>query len=85
MKLDIVLKEIGMNERIKQLALESGLVRNGDWGMKRWEGPRSDSISDQDLEKFADLIRADEREACAKLAATPVGTIAAAIRARGTT
>ena len=29
--------------------------------------------------------RADEREECAKLAATPVGTIAAAIRARGTT
>ena len=45
-----------MNERIKQLALQSGLVRNGDFGMKRWEGPRSDSISDQDLEKFAELI-----------------------------
>tara|TARA_R110000868_G_scaffold209102_4_gene458699 strand:- start:368 stop:592 length:225 start_codon:yes stop_codon:yes gene_type:complete len=45
-----------MNERIKQLALEAGLVRNGDFGMKRWEGPRSDSISDQDLEKFAELI-----------------------------
>ena len=45
-----------MNERIKQLALQSGLVRNGDFGMKRWEGPRSDSISDQDLEKFADMI-----------------------------
>jgi hypothetical protein len=45
-----------MNERIKQLALEAGLVRNGDFGMKRWEGPRSDSINDQDLEKFAELI-----------------------------
>ena len=45
-----------MNERIKLLALEAGLVRNGDIGMKRWEGPRSDSISDQDLEKFAELI-----------------------------
>ena len=45
-----------MNERIRQLALQAGLVRNGDWGMKRWEGPRSDSISDQDLEKFAELI-----------------------------
>jgi hypothetical protein len=37
---------------------------------------------------FAALVeaaaRADEREACAKLAATPVGTIANAIRARGT-
>ena len=45
-----------MNERIKQLADEAGLVRNGDFGMKRWEGPRSDSINDQDLEKFAELI-----------------------------
>ena len=48
-----------MNERIKQLALEAGLVRNGDFGMKRWEGPRSDSINDQDLEKFAELIVRD--------------------------
>jgi hypothetical protein len=45
-----------MNERIKTLATQSGLVRVGDFGMKRWEGPRSDSISDQDLEKFALLI-----------------------------
>ena len=45
-----------MNEHIKQLAEQAGLVRNGDFGMKRWEGPRSDSISDQDLEKFAELI-----------------------------
>ena len=45
-----------MNERVKELALEAGLVRNGDWGMKRWEGPSSDSINDQDLEKFAKLI-----------------------------
>ena len=45
-----------MNEHIKQLALQSGLVRNGDIGMKRWEGPQSDSVSDQDLEKFAQLI-----------------------------
>ena len=52
-----------MNERIKQLALEAGLVRNGDFGMKRWEGPRSDSISDQDLEKFAELIVREAGEA----------------------
>ena len=45
-----------MNEHIKQLAVQAGLVRVGDWGMKRWEGPRSDSINDQDLEKFAELI-----------------------------
>ena len=39
------------------------------------------------VEEFAALVEeqatAIEREACAKLAATPVGTIAAAIRARG--
>ena len=60
-----------MNERIKELALQAGLVRVGDFGMKRWEGPRSDSINDQDLEKFAALVeaaaRADEREECAKV------------------
>ena len=55
-----------MNERIKQLAEQAGLVRNGDFGMKRWEGPRSDSISDQDLEKFAELIVLK----CAKIADT---------------
>jgi hypothetical protein len=39
----------------------------------------------EELKAFEALVRADEREACAKLAATPVGTIAAAIRARGNT
>jgi hypothetical protein len=39
----------------------------------------------EQLKAFEALVRADEREACAKLAATPVGTIAAAIRARGNT
>ncbi len=45
------------------LAKQAGLVRNGDIGMKRWEGPQSDSISDQDLEKFAALVAAQERDA----------------------
>jgi hypothetical protein len=45
-----------MNERIKELAKQSGLVRCGDWGMKRWEGPRSENITDLDLNKFAELI-----------------------------
>ena len=49
----------------------------------------------QDLERFAALVRADEREACAKVAEGPVGIddeeaywgreIAKAIRARGNT
>jgi hypothetical protein len=45
-----------MNEQIRQLTVQAGLVRVGDFGMKRWEGARSDSITDQDLEKFALLI-----------------------------
>jgi hypothetical protein len=45
-----------MNERIRQITVQAGLVRVGDFGMKRWEGARSDSITDQDLEKFAELI-----------------------------
>ena len=45
-----------MNQRIQLLAEQAGLVRNGDFGMKRWEGPLSDSINDQDLEKFAELL-----------------------------
>ncbi len=45
-----------MNERLRELAEQAGLVRNGDFGMKRWEGPHSDSISDQDLDKFAKMI-----------------------------
>jgi hypothetical protein len=45
-----------MNQRIQLLAEQAGLVRRGDFGMKRWEGPLSDSINDQDLEKFAELL-----------------------------
>jgi hypothetical protein len=41
----------------------------------------------ESVERFADLIRADEREACAKVADGYIGAdpIADAIRARGTT
>ena len=78
---------------IIELAKQAGLVRNGDIGMKRWEGPQSDSINDQDLKAFADLVAAHEREACAKLC-DEVGKeslsqwpyrFANMIRARGTT
>lgn len=43
------------------------------------------AISYDNFARFAELVAAHEREECAKLAATPVGTIASAIRARGTT
>tara|TARA_R110000868_G_scaffold380903_1_gene647220 strand:- start:304 stop:531 length:228 start_codon:yes stop_codon:yes gene_type:complete len=73
---------------IIEIAKQAGLVRNGDWGMKRWEGPRSDSINDQDLKAFAALVAAQEREACAKLFDNQNiwdEEVAAAIRARGNT
>ena len=44
-----------MNERDKELAKQAGL---NDFGISWQLGA---------LEKFADLIRADEREACAKV------------------
>ena len=81
---------------IIELAKQSGLVRNGDIGMKRWEGPQSDSISDQDLKAFANLVAAQEREECSKVCIqmanrcddirkAALEAAAEAIRARGTT
>jgi hypothetical protein len=46
-----------MNERIKELAEQSGCVLHG----LVWVA------NDADLEHFAELVRQDEREACAKL------------------
>jgi hypothetical protein len=46
-----------MNERIKELAEQAGCVQHG----VVWLGNNSD------FERFAELIRQDEREACAKL------------------
>ena len=64
-----------MNERDKELALKASDSKTG------W----------LDRQKFADLIRADEREACAKVCEAGVNAdqyptltmLAAAIRARG--
>ena len=46
-----------MNERIRELAIEAGA---GEWG---------DSVvpAMMNIEKFAELVRADEREECAKV------------------
>ena len=74
-----------MNERIKELAEQSGfeVVKTND-GFAIWtdEGWNTDS-----LERFAELVRQEEREACAKLCeayiAPSIGKeIAAAIRGR---
>jgi hypothetical protein len=56
-----------MSERIKQLAKEAGLEFTYD----PTETPMRVFVEawGEDLEKFAALIRADEREACAKLCA----------------
>jgi len=75
-----------MNERIKELSLQAmSLVMNGkdpDGDVKRMYIPNCFA------DKFAELVRADEREACAYLcSATAAGrdaeAIEEAIRARG--
>ena len=69
-----------MNERIKELAQKAKLsTANSIW-----------LANDSELERFAELVRQDEREACAKLCDdidTPDGwstaNLSASIRARG--
>jgi hypothetical protein len=67
-----------MNERDKELAVKCRLLT------KHTGGIYTDS-----LQEFADLIRADEREACAKLVDHILkeggGTYGDAIKARGNT
>ena len=48
-----------MNEKTKQLAEQAGLKFSKDWG-ECWTG-------NAQIERFAELIRQDEREACAKV------------------
>ena len=51
-----------MNERIKKFAEEFAMLT------ETMTGVETEYIFDlEDLERFADLVRADEREACAKL------------------
>lgn len=66
-----------MNERLKELAVQAGLSRefsvSGLW-----------LADDQELERFAELVRQDEREACAALCDDWfAGTAGQAIRERG--
>ena len=70
-----------MNERLKELAFEAGFTIT-PCGLFEAE--------DTNLERFAELVRQDEREACAKLCDeidTPDGwstsNLSASIRARG--
>jgi hypothetical protein len=68
-----------MNERDKELAIQCKLITSNIKG-----------IYVETLQEFADLIRADEREACAKVLesisnAPDMQSYAAVIRARGNT
>jgi hypothetical protein len=49
-----------MNERIRELAEQAGFKVN-------WQHEDVQAIKMARFEKFAELIRADEREACAKV------------------
>jgi len=67
-----------MNKRLKELAMQAGI---SDMTIN-YHG------SQKIIERFAELVRADEREACAKVFEKPFLTqlgkdIAAVIRARG--
>ena len=74
-----------MNERLKELAEQAGFEYSSQWTY--W------TAYEQDLKHFAELVRQDERELCAKLCEiTDDGTpynlteqCAAAIRTRGNT
>ena len=78
-----------MNKRLKEIAEQAGLVTT-------WEGwvsthqDHAEGVSDEFLERFADLVRQDEREAIIDIVVQNVSTAMArecedAIRARGET
>jgi hypothetical protein len=70
--------------KIKELAEQAGVTLNEGFDGNKYF-VYGITASPEELEKFAELIRADEREACAKLAEGGLigHTIAKAIRARG--
>ena len=53
-----------MNKRIKELAEQAGLEELGDGD---WCSLNHPDVRAEHLERFAELVRQDEREACAKL------------------
>ena len=55
-----------MNERDKKLARQAGMVyREFE---DEFANANTDGVDQKTMQRFADLIRADEREACAKVA-----------------
>ena len=84
--------EIPMNKRLKELAVQAGLEELGDGD---WCSLNHPDVRAEHLERFAELVRADEREAIAVLVeadgrvhpkapdAVWSKTVAKLIRARG--
>ena len=58
-----------MNERLKELAEQAGLEELGD---SDWCSLNHPDVRAEHLERFAELVRQDEREACAKLLETQI-------------
>ena len=56
-----------MNEREKELVDKAANIMPGVYSIVYESGKSGVEFTDDALEKFADLIRADEREACAKV------------------
>ena len=56
--------EIPMNARLKELAEQAGLEELGDGD---WSSLNHPDVRAEHLEHFAELVRQDEREMCAKL------------------
>jgi len=53
-----------MDKRLKELAEQAGLIPDGDdW----FSAIQEHDVRTIDLKRFAELVRQDEREACAKL------------------
>lgn len=70
-----------MNNRIKELAEQSGLIADGeDW----FSAIQETDVRSIDLERFAELVRQDEREVCLAIVEThpTVREMSVAIRAR---
>ena len=83
-----------MNERDIELVNKVAEMTPDVYNTKYDNGMKCIELTEDALQKFADLIRADEREACAKVCETlelpdwpnKIRTpLAAAIRARGNT
>jgi hypothetical protein len=57
-----------MNERIKELAKQAGFhISSSNFGDIGWVWCSDGYPIDEQLERFAEIVRQDQREACARL------------------